>query len=310
MGTHSLRPLVVVFVSLFAAAGCGGASDGPPRPLSRHFDDMFLAQLPLDQRKDEIAAKQAYDIAVLEKQKAEADYNESRVQLDVAKNERDAARLDERSAKTRNQAAQSSADLNRMKEGEKELKGATAAREAAEKRYDYLNAYRNWLKRLMRYTEHNMYWREAQYELAQAKLAQSNNIQPKGFRFEDYSKQEQDRNGKTSDAKGKAEREKQTALSARTKWLAIQKEADKLLGKASEFPDPMDPSKVKGVDQTAGAGGYTVGNEGGQGTDQDTQPTQDPTMKTGEGSGDQPEEKKEDGGGTGGDDGGGGSSTP
>jgi hypothetical protein len=305
MGTHRLRLVAVVVVSLFASAGCGGASDGPPRPLGRHFDDVFLAQLPIDQRSEELAAKQAYDRAVMEKQKAEADYNESRVQLDVAKNERDAARLDEKSAKSRNDAAQASADMNRMKEGEKEMKTARSAREAAEKRYDYLNAYRNWLKRLMRFTEHNAYWREAQYELAQAKLAKANNIQPKGFNFDDYSKQEADRNRKVSDAKTKAEREKSTALEARTKWLAIQREADKLIGKTSEFPDPMNPNEVKGVDAGAGAGGYTIGNEGGQGQEQDPQPTQDPTMETKDEPKD--EEKKDEGGG---DDGGGGSGTP
>jgi len=279
MGTRSLRPLVVVVVGLLTTAGCGGSQDGPPRPLSRHFDDVFLAQLPLDQRKDEIAAKQAYDIAVLEKQKAEADFNESRVQLDVAKNERDAARLDERSAKTRATAAQASADMTKIKESEKETKAATAAREAAEKRYEYLDAYRKWLKTLMRFTEHQAYWREAQYELAQAKLAQANNIQPKGFRFDDYSKQADDRSRKTSDARTKAEREKSTASAARTRWVAIQREADKLLGKQSEFPDPMNPNEVKGTDGTAGAGGYTIGNEGGQTGADDTQPTQDPTMK-------------------------------
>lgn len=286
MGTHSLRLLGVVVVSLFATAGCGGSSDGPPRPLSRHFDDVFLAQLSLDQRTEELAAKQEYDKAVMAMQKAAADYNESRVQLDVAKNERDAARLDERSAETRNKAAQSSADMNRMKEGEKEIKAARAAREAGEKRYDYINAYRNWLKTLMRYTEHNAYWRESQYELAQAKLAQSNNIQPKGFRIEDYTKQESDRNRKTSDAKTKAEREKGTATSARTKWVAIQREADKLLGKTSEFPDPMNPDQVKGVDTSAGSGGYTIGNQGGQGSQEDPQPTQDPTMEQKDGDGD------------------------
>ena len=279
MGTHGLRLLVVVVVTLVAGA-CGGPSDPPPRPLGRHFDDMFLAQLSLDQRNEELNAKLEYDKAVMARQKAEADYNQSKVDLDVARNERDAARLDERSAETRNKAAQSSADMNRMKEGEKEVKAARAAREAAEKRYAYLEAYRKWLKRLMRYTEHNAYWREAQYELAQAKLAQANNIQPAGFRFDDYVKQEQDRNRKTADAKTKAEREKSAAMSARTKWVAIQREADKLLGKTSEFPDPMNPDQVKGVDAGSGAGGYTIGNEGGQGGDTNRQPVQDPTMET------------------------------
>lgn len=281
---HALALMLGLVVGMLSV-GCGGSQDGPPGPLSRHFDDTFLAQIPLDQRKDEIAAKQAYDIASLEKAKAAADYNESRVQLDVAKNERDAARLDEKSAKTRQKAATDSADMNRVKEADKEVKAATAAKEAAEKRYDYINAYRTWLKKLMRFTEHNAFWKEAQYELAQAKLAQSNNIQPKGFVFDDYVKQEADRQRKVTDAKQKAEREKQLAMSARSKWTAIQNEADKLLGKKSEFPDPMAPNQVKGTDQSAGAGGYTIGNDSGSGADT-TQPVQDPTMNGGGGDDD------------------------
>jgi hypothetical protein len=274
-----LRPLVGSLL-LVTLAACGGPSDPAPGPLSRHFEDTFLAQVPLDQRKDEIAAKQAYDIAMLEKAKAEADYNESRVQLDVAKNERDAARLDEKSAQSRAKAATQSADMTRVSESEKETKGATAAREAADKRYDYIVKYRDWLKRLMRYTAHQAYWRESQYELAQAKLAAANNISPKGFKLEHYQKQESDRAKKASDYKAKVDADKSTAMSARSKWLAIQGESDKLLGRKSEFPDPMAPQQVKGTNPDQGAGGYTLGSSGQEGSGADTQqPVQDPTKE-------------------------------
>ncbi len=151
----------------FAAAAalilgaCGGPSDPPPGPLPKHFQDTFLASLPLDQRKEEIAAKSAYDYAVMEQAKAEADFNDSRTQLDVARNEKDAAALDERSAKTRQDAANASADMNRIKEAEKEMKGVGLAKQAAEQRYAYIEAYRAWLKRLIRFTQENTYWREA-----------------------------------------------------------------------------------------------------------------------------------------------------
>jgi hypothetical protein len=291
MGTKRLRSLVVSLLLGAPVAACGGPSDPAPGPLGRHFEDTFLAQVPLDQRKDEIAAKQAYDIAVLEKAKAEADFNESRVQLDVAKNERDAARLDEKSAQSRAKAAQQSADMTRVSESEKETKGATAAREAADKRYDYIVAYRAWLQRLGRYTAHVAYWREAQYELAQAKLAAANNIAPKGFKLEHYQQQEQERARKASDYKSKVEGEKSKAMSARSKWLAIQGEADKLLGRKSEFPDPLAPDQVKGTNADMGAGGYTLGSGGSETPSDSNQPVQDPTKK--------PEEPEQSGGGGG-----------
>jgi hypothetical protein len=274
MGTQRIRSLVVaglVSSSLFALGACGGAQDSPPRPLSRHFDDVFLAQIAVDQRRDEITAKQAYDIAVLEQQKATADYDASKNQLDLAKNERDKARIDEKSAQSNQKAAQASADMNRMKEADTQLKTAQAAKEAAEARYDYLTAYRDWLKRLMRYTEHNMYWKESQYELAQAKLAQANSIQPKGFTVDDYTRQEGDRQRKTEDAKAKADDEKKDATAARQKWVAMQKSADKMSGKSSDYADPM--ANVQGVDFELGTDVKTQDGGGTQGV-------QDPTVNS------------------------------
>lgn len=289
MGTPRLRSLsgrlaqVVLAGALAAgAAACGGPSDPPPRPLSKHFDDVFLAQVPLEQREAELQAKQAYDRAVLEKAKAEADLKEARVQLDVARNERDAARLDVKSAESRAAAAKQSADMTRVNEADKEVKTAKLAADAADKRYTYLQAYEQWLKKLIRYTEHHAYWREAQYELAQARIAQQNNIQPQGFKPDDYVKQEAERAKKVSQAKDQAEREKATAMGRRKEWLALQGEADKMLGKQSQFPDPLAPEQVKGTDPNMGAGGYTLGADG-TGSDQEVQPVQDPTMNSGGG---------------------------
>lgn len=286
--------LATAFAAALALAACGGPSDPPPGPLPKHFQDTFLASLPIDQRKEEIAAKGAYDVAVLEQAKAEADFNDSRTQLDVAKNEKDAAALDEKSAKSRQDAAKQSADMNRIKEADAEMKGVALAKQAADQRYEYINAYRAWLKRLVRFTQENTYWKEAQYELAQARLAQKNNIMPSGFVFDDYVKQEAGRAKRTQDAKAKAEAEKQKALSVRQKWVQLQAESDKVLGKKSQFPDPMNPNQVKGVDPAMGAGGYTVGSDGSD-ADKEVQPVQDPTKRTpppdgdgGEGSTDTP----------------------
>jgi hypothetical protein len=237
-----------------AVVACGGSQDSPPKPLSRHFDDMYIAAIPMADKQVVIKTQNDWSIAKMEKAKADADWNEAGVLLDVAKNEREATRLDEKSAKSRKDAADKSADQNRVNQSMKELRGTEVARRAADERVKYLEAYRAWLKVLVRYTEHQMYWREAQFELAKAKLARDKNIQPAEFRFDDYVKQESDRSKKAQDGRAKSERARSKATESRTRWLALQNEADKQLGKKSTFPDPMAPKQTDGSGFTVGAG--------------------------------------------------------
>lgn len=249
-------------LGLLALAACGGAQDKPPGPLSHHFDESFIAQLSVDDQQAVIKAQGEYDVAKREQAKAVADEREAQSMLDIAKNELKAAQLDESSAKTRKQAADASADQNRVNEATKEQRGAELARRAAEERVHYLEAYQKWLHVAVRYTQENTFYKEAQLELAEAQLAHAHNIQPKGFKFEDYENQEAERRGRINSAKEKSERAKSDAMEKRTAWLAIQGEADKTLGKKSEFPDPMAPHQAPEGPAAAGGGGYTLGSQG------------------------------------------------
>lgn len=255
-------------------AACGGSSDGPPPPLGKHFQDSFIAGLPVDQQSEVIKTQSDYNVAQREKAKAEADLREQQLQLDVAKNEARAAKLDLDSASSRLKAAEQSADKNRINDATREKRGAELAHNAADERVKYYTAYGAWLKKLMRYTEENTYWRESQYELAKARLAQKNNIAPAGFNYQDYVSQEEQRAKRVSTAKAKSEDSKSAALAARQKWLVLQGETDKVLGKQSQFPDPMSPKPVEGTDPTQGSGGTTLGGEGVK-SDQQVQPVDD-----------------------------------
>lgn len=273
-----LRRFVFASAITFTAglAACGGAQDKPPGPLARHFDESFIAQIGMDEKQALIKAQSDFNVAKLEQDKATADEREAKTLLDVARNEMGAARLDEQSATTRKKAADASADQNRIAAAAKEQSGAELARRAAEQRVHYLESYQRWLHVLLRYTQHNFFWREAQMELAEAKLAQAKNIQPAGFRYDDYANQEQDRARKTSDAKAKADAERGKAQDERSKWLSIQGEADKTLGKKSEFPDPLAPKPEPTGPSTNGGAGYTVGNDGSS-SDQHVPTPDDPT---------------------------------
>jgi hypothetical protein len=266
MRVQTLASICVLagIVSIVSAVGCGGPQDGPPKPLSKRFDDMYIAAVPVTEKPAVIKTQNDWSVAKMEKAKADADLAEAGVLLDVAKNEREATRLDEKSAQSRKAAADQSADQNRVNAAMKEIRGAELARKAADERVKYLESYREWLKVLGRFTEHQMYWREAQYELAKAKIARDKNIQPKGFLYEDFVKQEQDRARKSADGRTKSERARSKAFEARTRWLSLQGESDKLLGKKSTFPDPLAPKPVPGGDATQGAGGYTQSTGGGQ----------------------------------------------
>ncbi len=272
-----LRRFVFACAITFATgAACGGAQDKPPGPLGRHFDESFIAQVAMDEKQALLAAQSEFNRAKMEQDKATADEREAKTLLDVARNEMGAARLDEQSAGTRKKAADASADQTRIGAAAKEQAGAELARRAAEQRVKYLEGYQRWLHVLLRYTQHNYFWREAQMELAEAKLAQAKNIQPAGFRFDDYVNQEQDRARHTADAKAKADAERGRAQDERGKWLAIQGEADKTLGKKSEFPDPLAPKPEPVGPSTSGGGGYTVGTDGSS-SDQHVPAPDDPT---------------------------------
>jgi hypothetical protein len=230
--------LVALAMTGMTACG-GGSSDSPPKPLSRHFDDQFIAQIPLDQKQAVVTAQNDYSLAKMEHSKAQADLSGANAGIEVAKNDRKSADNTLNSALTIKKQADDSADQTRVNDAARELRGAELAKKAAEKRVKYMEAYRDWLKKHARYTEENLYWREAQYEVAKADIAQKNNISPKDFKFADYPAQESERKGRVSKARENAEKERGKASEARQSWLRQQSEADEANGRTSDLPDPM-----------------------------------------------------------------------
>lgn len=227
-----------------ALVGCGGSSESAPQPLKTHFDDMYIAQIPLDQKQAVVQAQNDYSVAKMERAKAEADLSEANAAVEVAKNDRKSAGNTLDSAVTNKKQAESSGDQNRINDAARALRAAELAKKAAEKRVSYLEAYRDWLKKHSVYTEEAMYWREAQYEMAKADVAQKNNISPKSFKFADYPSQESERQKRTQKAKDRSANEHNKAKNAREGWLKQQGEADEANGRTGDLPDPMAKSSA------------------------------------------------------------------
>ncbi|MGE0871240.1 MAG: hypothetical protein AB7P03_21930 [Kofleriaceae bacterium] len=238
----ALSKILVIGVVTTGIAACGGASDPPPGPLTSHFDDMYLAAVPLEQQQIVIQTEHDWRIAKMENAKAEADLNEAATQIAIANNDYQSTRLAIDSAVSEKKSAEASANTTRINQATKDLHTAEAVSKAAESRVRYYKLYRDYLEKYHRYTLENMYWRESQYEVAKAQVAQRNNIAPRnGPQFSDFPKQESERNKRAQSAKQKAEAEKQEAMKARTAWLSLQQTADRELGRPSVVPDPLAP---------------------------------------------------------------------
>jgi hypothetical protein len=228
--------LALPLVLPLAAGSCGGG-DTAPKPLRYHFDDMYIAAVPIEEKQAIFQAQQEYAIARAEAAKAESDYNESGVQLDVARNERKQALLEEQSAQRRKKAADDSGDMNRVNAATRELRGAELARKAADEKVDYVRRHREYLKKNIRFTKEQMYAKEAAFELAEARLAQQRNIRPKDFNLKAFDEQAKDRARRAQRVRAEVDRERQKSEEARKRWQGLQKEADRMRGK-----DPASPA--------------------------------------------------------------------
>jgi hypothetical protein len=237
---------VVSFALVTTGACGGGADDAPPAPLARHFDDMFIADVALDQKQAVVQTQNDWSIAKMENAKAEADFNEATAQLTVVRNDLKAARLAVDSAVSNKKQAEASADNNRINQATKDLHAAEQAAKAAELRVKYYEAYRNYLKRNWRYAQENMYWREAKYELAKSQVAQRANKSPRGVDYNWFPAQEAERAKRVQAAKAKADAERQKALAARDAWLKQQQISDRENGRSNNLPDPMAPTAATG----------------------------------------------------------------
>ncbi|HTM19729.1 MAG TPA: hypothetical protein VL172_04455 [Kofleriaceae bacterium] len=210
--------------------GCGGGGEARPGPLRFHFDEYHIARVPVDERQAAFAAQNEYQIARGEQVKATADIDDNKDKLQVAENERKMAALGEQSAQSKLNSAEKSGDLNRINTAKAEQRAAEMKRRAAEQKITALKAKRDWLKKYELYAEWQMYAKEAQFELAKARVAKEKNIQPRGFRYADYDSQAGERSRQAQRSKAFADQEHQRFLSEKKKYDAMKQDAERAAG--------------------------------------------------------------------------------
>lgn len=220
--------------------GCGGGNgEAKAKPLKVRYDDALLVQVASDQRAAADSARTTWQRAVDENKKAEADLAEVQSQMSVVKNDKKQADLQLDSAKSMKKSADGTNDVNKMNAAQKDLRTAELGKKAAEARVKYYESYRNFLRKQVRFTAEQMYWREAQYELAKSQVGQANALRPPKVNYAEFGPQEAERAKRAEKARDAAQSEKGRAASAREDWLKKQIEADTHAGAKSNYADPM-----------------------------------------------------------------------
>lgn len=244
----SPRSYLLVMTILAALASACGGGESRLGPLKHHLDDMYIAQISLDEKQDIIHAQQDFAIAKMERARAEAEYNESSTDLSLAKDNLQQAALSEKSAKTQKAAAEKSGDMNRINSATLAVRAAELSRKAAAKRLDFVKAHRNYLKQLLFYSEDHAYSQEARYELTKSRLAKRKNISPKGVDLNKFDQQDQARSRYAQRTKVKVDAARNRADDLERQWHALEKEAAQTL-KASQ-PPPTPPPPPSGGEGT------------------------------------------------------------
>jgi hypothetical protein len=235
-----MRGMLKLFVLLVAVAGCG-ASDEPPKPLGAHYDDMYIASVPLDQKQAMITSQNDWNVARMQNANADAQEKDAESQLHQAHNDQKAAQLGVDSAASNKKSADASNDMNRINDATKSLNTARDLEKATEARVRYLEAYVRYLRRYERWTQENMYFKEASYENSKAQIGQHNNIAPKGVTYDSFPKQMEDREHRTNSAKSNYENLMKAAQNERDNWIKIQTQADTENGHPGTYWDPLGP---------------------------------------------------------------------
>lgn len=232
----TIRNLVSVVALPALLWGCGGGGDPAPGPLTYHFDDMYIARIPIEEKQEVFKTQNDYAVAKSERALAETNFNENATQMDVAKNERKQALLEEKSTQSKIKAAKDSGDMNRVNTAKSEARAAELSRRAADQKIEMLKAQRAHLKKQLRSSLENLYAKEARFELAKARVAKDKNIKPKGFNFKDFESQSQDRSRRAQRYMALSDKEKAKFNNEKKKWEKMKREAERAAGGPSSIP--------------------------------------------------------------------------
>ncbi len=214
-------------ISAFAMVIVGACGGGPqrPSPLDHTMDDGLIASVPVDSKQSVVQSKSEFDVAVMERAKAQSDMGEIDTQLSIARNDAKQAELQVENAQTEKDAAQKSANVARQSDADQKFHSAQVAKKAADAKVDWLESRKHSLDKWEFYEEWNVSAREARYQLEKAKVAQQNGIRPAGFDLGGYETQASARSDGALRAKQDADSANSAVEEKHKAYDSLEKEA-------------------------------------------------------------------------------------
>lgn len=234
----SLRSYSLIGALAVALIACGASKPGP---LQHHFDDMYIARVPIDEKRSVLDAQQEWSIAKMELAAARQVFDESVTDVKIAQNEAKKYKLEKQSIKERIKIAEKTGDMTMLNESTLLASAADLQYKAAKKKVKYLQAHRKYLLFKIDYQEALMFEQEARYEMSKARMAQSHNIQPKGFVPARYQKQQEQRARYSQQTKTRVAKARAKAERIKKEWNGLEKAAQAAENKAyNAGPPPVN----------------------------------------------------------------------
>lgn len=236
----SLRSYFLISALAVGLSACGAERPGP---LKHHFDDMYIATVPIDDKRSVLDAQQDWSIAKMELANVRQQYGAINTDVKISQNEAKKYKLEKDSVKARKKDAEKAGDMNTLNETNLLLQAADLNYQAAKKKVAYLEAHRNYMKLNIEYHEDKMYEAEARYEMSKASMATSHNIQPPGFVPANFHKQQEFRTRYAQQTRARVEKARLKAERIKKEWNGLERAAQDAENSAYGTPAPPPPAQ-------------------------------------------------------------------
>jgi outer membrane protein TolC len=222
--------------AVLVAVLVGGCSSGPKYKI----DDASLAQIPLAEKQQVLAAQNEQLQAKEELRKAKADYDQVDRDLDIANNEYKSAKLTLDSAELTKKSADQSGDMNKKNQAARDLHIAQLGVKAGDAKVSWLEKKLKWVKANREAAERQVEAADAKCELEKAKLASAKGIKPSdNFNVLNFETESLEKTKKYSESKLEADRKKPDVDDLERKFTAIFQEYQNARGSNPQASAPQ-----------------------------------------------------------------------
>src|SRR5215831_5740853 len=211
-------------LTLLAVCGCATG-------LKYSVDENAVANVGPSERKDVLAAQTELQAAYGERQKAEADLNQTQTLLHAAEQDEKQAALEADRALDAQKQAEQSHDINHMNTANRNKEVAAAGQRAADAKVAWLDKKARAARAALVAAERRVAAAQAHYELEKARICQAKGIKPTNdFQLAHFESQYEQASVEYQAAKNDADAEATDAGGNERTWKDVAKRYQEMKG--------------------------------------------------------------------------------